>query len=252
MKKYLQAFFMAFGMFTSIPCPYRPWNDEARPLMILFFPIIGVILGALWFGAWILFRYLGFPSLLTAALMTILPYALSGFLHLDGYMDVCDAVLSRRGLEERQRILKDPHVGSFAVIMICCLFLVNFSLFASVDANSSMLILILLPAAVRCCAGAAVTLLRPMQTSQYSGTYRTNAKTSHVIILLIMFCLCIAGGYLLDPWRGAAILGIGSAVYWLSVLWGSRNLRGMNGDISGFGLVLGELAGIAALVFIGG
>lgn len=48
--------------------------------------------------------------------MAALPWLVTGFMHLDGYMDVCDAVLSRRELATRQRILKDSHCGAFAVI----------------------------------------------------------------------------------------------------------------------------------------
>ena len=31
MKKQLTAFMMAWGMFCSIPCPYKKWDDAARP-----------------------------------------------------------------------------------------------------------------------------------------------------------------------------------------------------------------------------
>ena len=52
-------------------------------------------------------------------------------------MDVCDAVMSRRDLEIRQKILKDSRVGAFAVICICILMLAqvgsSFSLFEIED-----------------------------------------------------------------------------------------------------------------------
>ena len=252
MKKYFQAFFMAWGMFCSLPCPWRTWNDEARPLMILFLPVVGLIVGAIWMLLGMLMQWLALPLLFMAAVLTILPYALTGFLHLDGYMDVSDAVLSRRGLEERQRILKDPHVGSFAVIMVCCLFLVNFSLFASADKNMDLKPLLLIPAAVRCCAGVAVSLLPPMQTSQYSGNYRTNVRPFHIVTLFLMLAFTLAGSWLLSAWRGLVILAAGIAVYWAAILWAKHDLNGMNGDISGFGLVLGELAAVAAMILSGG
>ena len=252
MMRIIRAFFMCLGMFSSIPCPYRPWDDDARPLMILFFPIVGLILGAVWMGVGMLLKLLGLPLMLCAAIMTVLPYGLTGFLHLDGYMDVSDAILSRRGLDDRQRILKDPHVGSFAVIMVCCLCLVHFSLFAAATDGVAVKILLFLPAVVRCCAGIAVSALRPMKTSQYADTYRTNVRQSHFVILGILLLLTLAGGFLLCGWQGVLSLGVGILVYWISVLLCSHNLDGINGDISGFGLVLGELAGVAAMILIGG
>ena len=44
-------------------------------------------------------------------------------------MDVTDAVKSWRDLEKRRAILKDSHVGSFAVIGLCLLMLSQFAFF---------------------------------------------------------------------------------------------------------------------------
>ena len=61
-------------------------------------------------------------------------------------MDVTDAVGSYRTLERRREILKDSHVGSFAVIGVCLLMLSQFALFASMPQNSNYLILLMIPA----------------------------------------------------------------------------------------------------------
>ena len=109
----MTGFFMAWGMFCAIPCPRKVWDSEKYPRMLLSLPLIGLLIGALWALAGLLAVKLG---LLGAALMAVLPALLSGFIHLDGYMDCADAILSRRDRETRLRILKDSHVGSFAVI----------------------------------------------------------------------------------------------------------------------------------------
>lgn len=51
---------------------------------------------------------------------------ITGMLHLDGFMDVCDAILSRRSKEEKLRILKDSATGAFAVIPLVILFFLQF------------------------------------------------------------------------------------------------------------------------------
>ena len=61
------------------------------------------------------------------------PWLATGFLHLDGFMDSCDAILSRRDLEERRRILKDPHTGSFAVISLVILTILSLGAFYEAD-----------------------------------------------------------------------------------------------------------------------
>ena len=105
MKRLTTAFFMAWGMFCAIPCPYQRWDERLRPLMLVCFPLLGVLLGGIWSSAaWLIARWGGL-GLFGPALLAALPCLLTGFLHLDGFMDCCDAILSRRPLEERQQIL---------------------------------------------------------------------------------------------------------------------------------------------------
>ena len=114
MREWLDGFCMAWGMFLAIPCPARRWNEAARRKMVACLPLVGVIVGAVW----ALCGWLGglLPRPLAAALCAAAPWLATGFLHLDGFMDVCDGILSRRELETRRRILKDSHCGAFAVI----------------------------------------------------------------------------------------------------------------------------------------
>ena len=101
MKNLIYGFFMAWGMFLAIPCPFPRWREEARVQMSACLPLIGGMLGGLWaLLAWGLGR-LSCPPAVTALLLAAFPWLCSGFIHLDGFMDVCDAVLSRRDLEQR-------------------------------------------------------------------------------------------------------------------------------------------------------
>ena len=84
---------MAWGMFLSLPCPLKRWNESARVRMLCCLPLVGLVVGGVWMLAAYLARFLPLPvgGLLVAAA----PWLVTGFLHLDGFMDVCDAVLSR-------------------------------------------------------------------------------------------------------------------------------------------------------------
>jgi len=55
---------------------------------------------------------LNLPAMITALILCAYPYVVTGFWHPDGFMDVTDAVKSRRDLERRREILKGSHVGS--------------------------------------------------------------------------------------------------------------------------------------------
>ena len=153
MRDWIYGFFMAWGMFLAIPCPKKIWSETARRKMLACLPFVGIVVGAVWaLCAW-LAGYL--PRALGAALGAAAPWLVTGFLHLDGFMDVCDGILSRRDLETRRRILKDSHCGAFAVICMVLLAMAQWSAFLSME-NVPLLPLALIPVASRAAAAVAV------------------------------------------------------------------------------------------------
>ena len=169
MRDWIYGFFMAWGMFLAIPCPKKIWSESARRKMLACLPLVGIVVGAVWaLAAWLASLL---PRPLGAALCAAAPWLTTGFLHLDGFMDVCDGILSRRDLETRRRILKDSHCGAFAVICMVLLAMAQWSAFLSLE-DIPLLPLALLPVASRASAAMAVLTLRPMSTSQYSAMER--------------------------------------------------------------------------------
>ena len=245
MKTYLHAFTMCQSMFCAIPAP-QVWDEKARDKMLLFLPIVGLEIGAIWAGLAWLCHLLNLPTMITALILSAYPYIVTGFLHLDGYMDVTDAVKSWRDLERRREILKDSHVGSFAVIGIVLLMIAQFAFFASVPTDANFLILIFVPAVSRCCSSLAVTGLKPMSTSQYADQKKPK---SHMVVLTVMLCIFLGAGFLLCGKYGFALIGclIG---YGLALRRGYKSLEGMNGDVSGYALTLGELCAVAVYALI--
>lgn len=245
MKKYLHAFSMCQSMFCAIPAP-QFWNEQAKDKMLLFLPMVGLEIGALWAVLAWLCSLLNLPVFVAGLILCAYPYIVTGFLHLDGFMDVTDAVKSWRDLERRREILKDSHVGSFAVIGIVLLVLAQFALFASVSAEADVRILIFIPAVSRCCSSLAVTGLKPISTSQYADQKKPKV---HLIILAVLLCSFLVTGFLLCGKYGFALAGclIG---YGFALLRAYRSLDGMNGDISGYALTIGELCAVAVYALI--
>lgn len=240
MRDWIYGFFMAWGMFLAIPCPKKIWSETARRKMLACLPFVGIVVGAVWaLCAW-LARYLPHP--LGAALCAAAPWLVTGSLHLDGFMDVCDGILSRRDLETRRRILKDSHCGAFAVICMVLLAIGQWSLFLAAE-DVSWLGLLLIPAATRACAGLAVLGLRPMGTSQYAAM--GPARGGYGAVLWVLLALSVGLPLWLDGSFGPLAAAAG---YGLAVWYGFRNLDGMSGDISGFALTIGELCGCGAAI----
>ena len=245
MKTYFHAFAMCQSMFCAIPT-LQIWDEKAKEKLLLFLPIVGLELGILWATlAWFC-CWLQLPSLVTGLILAIYPYMATGFLHLDGYMDVTDAVKSWRSLERRREILKDSHVGSFAVIGVCLLLLCQFALFSSLPQGANYLILLLIPMVSRCCSALAVALLKPMSTSQYA---ERKTDKGYTFTLFLMLAIALTVGFLSCGKSGAALIGC-LAGYALALRKGYKSLEGMNGDISGYALTLGELCAVAVFVLV--
>lgn len=238
MKSYLHAFAMCQSMFCAIPCLWQIWDEKARDKMLLFLPLVGLEIGGLWAVITWGCAALGLPGAI-GALSAVVPYLATGCIHLDGFMDVTDAVKSCRSPERRREILKDSHVGSFAVIYLALVLLAQYALF--LGAKGPAWVLVWIPGVSRCCSALAVEWLPPMSTSQYAAREKSKG---HIAVLMGVLALLIAAGFLLFGKYGFALVGC-LAGYGLALRRGYRSLGGMNGDIAGYSLTLGELAGVA-------
>lgn len=240
--KLIHAFFMCFGMFTAIPCPYRPWDEGAREWMTACLPMVGAVIGAIWYAlaaaanAWL-------PEALRAAAIAAIPLLLTGFMHLDGFMDTADAILSWRPLEARQKILKDVHCGSFAVVAIALL-LIGMLAAARDLPGERLRALMLIPVASRCLSAFCVRAIRPIGHSEYAQLNRSAAAPIAALVMLV--CTGMIAQLWLGGWALIAIAAT-AAGYALSMAHAVKLLNGVSGDLAGYALSVGELCGLAAL-----
>lgn len=239
-------FFMAWGMFWIVPCPYRHWDSSRYAQMLACLPLIGLLIGGVWALCAFLLDALGAPRLFAGAVLSAVPWLMTGFIHLDGYMDCSDAVLSRRDREERIRILKDSHVGSFAVIMLVLLVLLTFSLLAGADTRGKYLCLTCIPACTRCVSAMCVLMFRKLGTSSYARLERSAQERRAALACALMLVIFAALPVLLCG-RAGLCAAVGAVGCILTILSVRRDLGGMSGDISGCGITVGEMCACAAL-----
>lgn len=242
----IKAFFMCMGMFTAIPLPWRPWDNELRPIMTACLPGTGLVIGAIWLLAAWLMSILGLPAALAAAFVVVIPWLLTGAIHVDGYMDTADAVLSWRSREERLRIIKDPHTGSFAVIAFGCMCMVSFAAaWAVADGDKGILPLLLIPVVSRCCSAFCVCRLKPLSHSEYAAKKESVGAVSGVIFAI----LALAGAAFMGLSAVICVLAV-IAGYALSMIYTYRIMDGFSGDLAGCALVIGECCGLIAMAIV--
>ncbi len=139
--------------------PLGPRNAaEDFPAARIWFPLVGLLLGSVLAGTdWMLqwsFSLLSsdsapldrqFPPLLAGALLIAGLALLTRALHLDGFMDTCDALLGSFERRRRLQILRDPHVGAFAVVGLASLLLLKLTALATLPQMNRQAVLLLFP-----------------------------------------------------------------------------------------------------------
>lgn len=129
-------FRIAVSFLTRLPLPYKgEWDEKSFSKSSVFYPLVGLIIGALvTLVAWLL--RMTDHILIAAVCGLITSIVVSGGIHLDGFMDMCDGLFASRGRERALEIMKDSHVGSFAVLGVILLLLLKVVLYDAVIPES--------------------------------------------------------------------------------------------------------------------
>ena len=242
MKELFVALGMSASMFTVLPLPGARWEERLRPLATALLPLVGLGIGLVWLGIAALAGLL--PAYLGGAAIAAAPWFLTGFIHLDGFLDASDALLSWRPQEEKQRILKDVHVGAFAVVSLVLLEM--FQLAAAMDLER-IGALALLPVLSRCGSARCALTMPPLGHSEYAGMddQRKLARIPDAAALLSLIALALLYG-----WAGIAVGIAVLAAYGIAIGISARTLGGFSGDLAGYALTVSELCGLIALAML--
>ena len=139
----MQAFLVALQFLTRLPVRLNtPPDGKTIGFSLIFYPWVGIILGALLLG---FAELLGGTPPLVAATLLITAWVLStGGLHLDGLADSADAWAG--GMSSREKtlaIMKDPYCGPAGVTSIVLILLLKFAaLLTLLDTDGCIAILL--------------------------------------------------------------------------------------------------------------
>ena len=217
-------------------------------LVLPCFPLVGAVMGSIWYGVATVLVSIGVHTMLAAVLVSVTPFALSGLIHLDGYIDTSDALLSGRPLEEKIRILKDPHGGAFSSVMTGMLLLTQFAgVYAILDRKVRLGVLILIPILSRCCAALALMCLKTMPSSQYGPMFTKGTGKIHRMFVVGIAIITLVLSYLFLGPVAVAVLLSAIAAYAGAAIWTYRVFEGFSGDLTGFALEISELSALVVM-----
>jgi len=235
-------FSAALGFLTRIPVgKMAGLPGEGQ----IFYPVVGLILGAIIALLSSFFSILSSP-ILVAVLVVIAELLLTGGLHYDGLMDTADGFFSGRGREDILKIMKDSRVGGQGVIWGTVNILLRFICFYLLISQKRWLVF---PAVLAVSRWISVLILFVFPTAQ-SGLGDDSKKRggkasligSTILTFLILFFLKEVNYFLMWAFVSLFALLIGWRIM--------RQLGGITGDVVGAEIEISENLGLIFLLFI--
>lgn len=265
----MKALIIAFSMYSKFPMPQVDWDSKNLSRALWFFPLVGLAIGAVLFGWLALASWLGL-SALGAAGAVVLPIALSGGIHLDGFCDTCDALSSHQSRERKLEILKDSHTGAFGPFCCAMLLLVSYAAWRDVPLTwETMVALSLVPALSRAMSGLMAVTMPNARGSGLLATFTEPMDARRSKWVLIVWSIAVALAVCLLPCMAAHSLAPADITLWyaarlvglvaflgalLSLTWyrhmAMKEFGGITGDLAGCFLCVCECAAVVCVALV--
>lgn len=253
--KFLEPMIIAFSMYSKIPMPRIEWNKDNMKYAMCYFPLIGVVTGILtWLAGMLLngeiLSGVSCGKLMFAAVMTLLPVLVSGGIHLDGFMDTMDALGSWGDKEKKLEILKDSHNGAFAVIGICCYFILSLGVWSEIRTEMFPAVAAVFVIS-RALSGLAVVTFPSARGSGLVKTFQDGAQKKVVRVTMIGYLILAAGYlYVILPVCMVTSVVIAGAVFGYYHRMSMKQFGGVTGDLAGYFLQICELALLVGILIV--
>lgn len=253
---FVKSILLAFSMFSAIPMPRVEWNEKNMRYLMPAFPLIGLVIGLLMRAilyladaiAWSKEAEVIVRALLPLLLM-FLPLAVTGGIHMDGFMDTCDALGSHADREKKLAIMKDSHCGAFAVMGAVVYFIADFvllSLWCRFPSGSLLLIFLF----SRLLSAFSVATFSPAKDSGLVRTFSdAGARTFTAVWSAVFFVLITVAGFFFFRWQALALAVTQLFVFVCYFFLTRRHFGGITGDTSGWFLQMAEILSLLAGLF---
>ncbi|MBE9580863.1 MAG: adenosylcobinamide-GDP ribazoletransferase [Proteobacteria bacterium] len=221
--------------------PLGKSRDLPGPLMVGYFPVVGLIIGL--FLALIdgVLRQV-FPLAIVSLIDVIFLAVVSGALHLDGLADTADGLFSHKPSEEVLRIMKDSHVGTMGVLALIFVLGIKWAGISSLHGDRAIL-LIIIPSYARGAFAIAINFLDYLRPEGGTGLafFAGNRNIANLRWLLVPVALSMLLG-VKGVFLNCAFIGIVALV----IFYYKKRLGGITGDMLG---ALGEVTEAGLFLF---
>lgn len=233
--------FAALHFLTTIPLTARrTFTPRQLGESLAYYPLVGALVGGCLVVCHIALRQL-FDLSVTAALLLVLWVLLTGGLHLDGFMDACDGLLSHRATEDRLRIMRDVHIGAWGAIGVALLLLAKFALLQQARLDSALL---LAPTLARWALSLCVVAFPYGRDEGWGRSLKAHAGRRQLALATIGMTVIVL---VVQPAPGALALACTVLAALVLVRFALDRLPGLTGDV--YGMITELCEAVVLLVF---
>lgn len=251
MVQVIKSFFIAFSLYSRVPVPQFEWKEEDMKYTFCFFPWVGALIGGcvyFWNDVCHIFHI---GELCRTAVGMAIPLFLTGGFHVDGFMDTMDAMHSYYPKERKLEILKDSHIGAFAVIMLAFYGLFFFGAFSEIKNDTLLKTVCGGFFLSRCLCGISAVSFPLAKKDGMLALFAGRSRKPVVKgILCVQSVACICCMFF---WSLPAGLCIAAAAFLAFVYYYYRSRKefgGITGDTAGYFILFCEGCMVVAAAFL--
>ena len=144
----MKRFILILQFLTRIPIKLNVGFDDEFYKSIVYFPLVGFVIGILsYLIGWI--SMLLFEPFIASIIITLAGVLITGGLHIDGLGDTFDAIYSYRDKEKMLEIMKDSRLGTNSLLAIMFVLLLKVGFVYDIISNNSLWVIIFMPMIAR-------------------------------------------------------------------------------------------------------
>ncbi|MDD4984764.1 MAG: adenosylcobinamide-GDP ribazoletransferase [Dehalococcoidales bacterium] len=246
------SFLAAIRFLTTLRIPrHDGGGPEDLARSAVFFPVVGIIIGLMLAGAyWLLIHIL--PLSVASGILIVAGVALSGGLHLDGFVDTCDGLGGHKDTATRWQVMHDSRSGAFGIIGVFCLLLVKYGALNSVPDNLMMATLLIMPVLSRWTMVYAIFAYPYARPSGLGKVIKQGLGRSRFALATAVTVAAATG---LAGWGGIPLFYLAGPLLmlgvWLITLAMAAYLKGKFGGLTGdtYGAI-NEVAEVSTLILV--
>ena len=233
----MKQFILMIQFLTRLPVPVTlEVETEDFEKGIIYFPAVGMIIGAILFiAAKTLMPFL--DALTLAVIIVFLEVLITGGLHLDGLADSFDGLFSYRDRERMLEIMKDSRIGSNGVLALIFVLLAKTALINGLLMQNWLMPLLLMPVLSRFMTVFASRISKYARPSGMGNFFIGKVSNGQVAIGLGFTGFWL---FLFAPALWWLLVPMAFATWWFSRFCEGQ-IGGMTGDTLGANVELQEI-----------